>query len=156
MSFEEKLTKVLANFLVFLLVAMVINVLLQVLARFIGFAMPFTEELAGYLLVWVGVLGASYATGQRLHLAIDLWPRSASEAKQKRFNVIVNIIVIIFAFFVMVVGGLNLVYITLKLNQLSPVLEIPKGFVYMVIPLSGLLIIYYSIMNMRRNPYGSY
>lgn len=153
---EEKINKYLANFLVFLMAAMVINVLLQVTARFLGIAVPFTEELAGYLLVWVGVLGAAYATGQKLHLAIDLLPRSLDEKKQKRLNIIVNFIVIIFAFFTMVVGGINLVYITLSLKQFSPVMEIPKGIIYMVIPLSGLLIIYFSILNMRHNPYNKY
>jgi TRAP-type C4-dicarboxylate transport system permease small subunit len=42
------------------------------------------------------------------------------------------------------VGGINLVYITFALKQISSALQIPIGFVYLVIPLSGLFVIYYS------------
>ena len=135
--------------------AMVLNVLFQVFARFLKLQAPFTEELAGFLLVWVGLLGASYATGKRLHLAIDLMPRSKSPEAQKKFNVTINLIVLLFAFGVMVIGGIRLVYIAISLNQLSPVLEIPKGYVYTVLPLSGLLIMYYSLVNMQiEKPFG--
>lgn len=135
--------------------AMVLNVLFQVFARFLKLQAPFTEELAGFLLVWVGLLGASYATGKRLHLAIDLMPRSKSPEAQKKFNVIINLIVLLFALGVMVIGGIRLVYIAISLNQLSPVLEIPKGYVYTVLPLSGLLIMYYSLVNMKiEKPFG--
>ena len=43
----------------------------------------------------------------------------------------------------MVIGGLRYVYLTFTLGQISPALQIPMGFVYLVIPLSGLLVIYY-------------
>ncbi|MBX2842011.1 MAG: TRAP transporter small permease [Flammeovirgaceae bacterium] len=150
---RTKINDILGNFLVFLMALMVINVLLQVLARGLKFSMPFTEELAGFLLVWVGLLGASYATGKHLHLAIDIIPRQSSPATQKKLNTMVNIIVIIFAFTVMVIGGIRLVYITLSLNQISPVMEIQKGYIYTVLPISGILIMYYSFLNMKFNPY---
>lgn len=34
----------------------------------------FTEELARYLFIWIGILGAAYASGQQTHLAIDILP----------------------------------------------------------------------------------
>ncbi|MDO4230088.1 MAG: TRAP transporter small permease subunit, partial [Capnocytophaga sp.] len=43
------------------------------------------------------------------------------------------------------IGGINLMYITLKLNQTSPTLHIPIGYIYSVVPLSGILIIFYSV-----------
>lgn len=155
MKLRETLNSVLGTVLVILMASMVINVLLQVFARYLSISMPFTEELAGFLLMWVGLLGASYATGKRLHLAIDLMPRKATLGNQKKFNVIVNALVFLFALSVMVIGGARLVYIALTLNQTSPVMEIPKGFIYTVLPISGLLIMVYSILNLRENPYES-
>jgi TRAP-type C4-dicarboxylate transport system permease small subunit len=38
------------------------------------------------------------------------------------------------------------VNITLSLNQISPALGIPMGYVYLVLPLTGFLMIYYSIV----------
>ena len=48
----------------------------------------------------------------------------------------------------MVVGGLRLVYITYVLDQYSPALGLPLALLYLVIPISGLLIIYYKIADM--------
>ncbi|MBT32453.1 MAG: TRAP transporter permease DctQ [Thalassobius sp.] len=152
---KEKIDSLLGKTLTVIMGLMVLNVLLQVFARFLRIQVDFTEEVAGFLLIWVGLLGASYATGKGMHLAIDLLPRSKSIEAQKRFNVVINTIVLLFALSVMVIGGFRLVYITLSLNQLSPVLEIPKGYIYLVLPLSGFLIMYYSIVNMKNeNPFG--
>ncbi len=137
-----------------LVALMVVNVLWQIGSRYLTKSPSgFTDELAGFLLIWVGMLGAAYATGQRLHLAIDLLPRKVGESQQRVFNVVVNLLVLIFALAVMVIGGIRLVYITLSLNQLSSALQVSLGYVYAIIPVSGLLIIYYSILNMWSNPY---
>jgi TRAP-type C4-dicarboxylate transport system permease small subunit len=45
----------------------------------------------------------------------------------------------------MVLGGGNLVYITYVLGQISATLQVPLAYVYVIIPLSGLLILYYQI-----------
>lgn len=137
-----------ARTLIFLMGFMLITVIWQVASRYI-MADPsiFTDELAGFLLIWVGLLGAGYATGQGLHLAIDLLPRKLEGQGKIRLNLLINFMVFLFALLVMVIGGSRLVYITLKLNQLSASLNLPLGYVYMVLPISGLLIIFYCIWN---------
>jgi TRAP-type C4-dicarboxylate transport system permease small subunit len=44
----------------------------------------------------------------------------------------------------MFVGGIRLVTITFYLNQISAALQIQLGYIYLVVPLSGLLMMYYS------------
>jgi TRAP-type C4-dicarboxylate transport system permease small subunit len=151
----RKTIDLLTSRLLMLLVAlMVLNVLWQVASRYLTKTpSSFTDELAGFLLIWVGMLGAAYATGQRMHLAIDLLPRRSSPARQRGFNLVVNLLVCLFALAVMVVGGARLVFITLTLNQVSSALGLPLGYVYAIVPVSGLLIAYYSILNLRHNPY---
>ena len=128
---------------------MVLNVLWQVASRYVvNSPSSFTDELARYLLIWVGLLGAGYVTGKKLHLAIDLLPSRTTGKKAKNLAIFINTIVALFAMFVMVWGGLKLVYITLTLKQNSAALGLPLGFVYSVLPLSGILIIYYSIDNL--------
>ncbi len=152
-KFRKALDLILSRVLVFIMAVMVINVLWQVFTRFIMKSPSgFTDELARYLLIWVGLLGASYASGQNLHLSIDILPAKADFQKQKYYHLIVNIIVAAFAFFIMVIGGLNLVYLTLILDQTSAALELPLAIVYSVVPLSGLIIIFYSIMNLFEKP----
>lgn len=153
MKFRERVDSALFNFLVFLMAAMVLNVLWQVASRYV-FQSPsnFTDELSRYLLIWVSLLGASYVAGKKLHLAIDIIPQKLEGKNERNLNILINVLVAIFSLFVMVWGGTNLVYITLKLDQISSTLNIPLGYVYVVVPLSGLLIIYYSIVNLFEKP----
>lgn len=141
--------KILSNFLIIIMGAMVINVLWQVFTRFVmGAPSSFTDELARYLMIWLGVLGAAYVSGKNMHVAIDILPQRASIATQKKLTHIVAFIIMIFAFFALVIGGFRLVYITFVLDQQSAALQIPMALVYLCLPISGLLIIYYKISDL--------
>lgn len=144
---------ILEKTLIILLALMLIQVLWQVFSRYvIQVPSSFTDELSRYLLIWVGLLGASYATGKKMHLTIDILPSMLKGRKKKNLGMIISLLVMAFALFVMVIGGIRLVYITLTLGQTSSSLEIPLGYIYMVIPLSGIMIIVYSILNIIERP----
>jgi TRAP-type C4-dicarboxylate transport system permease small subunit len=118
MNLRVKIDKLLATFLVIIMTAMVLNVLWQVASRFIlGSPSSFTDELARYLMIWVGILGAAYVSGQNMHVAIDVLPRRLNEQTQKKLLFIVRLLIILFCLGAMVVGGLRLVYITHVLDQ---------------------------------------
>lgn len=139
--------------LILLLGLMLLQVLWQVFSRYIlRVPSSFTDELSRFLLIWIGLLGASYATGKKMHLTIDLLPNSLTGRKKKMLNLIIHMLVMLFAFLVMVIGGVRLVYITLTLGQTSSALEIPLGYIYMVVPISGIMIIFYSILNLVEEP----
>ena len=142
---KKRIDKLLELALIILMGANVINVLWQVFTRFIlRDPSSFTEELARYLLIWVGLLGASYAAGKKMHLAIDVVLQTIKNKKKIWAEMCVQISLFLFSFFVMVVGGLRLVTITLTLNQISAALRIKLGYVYLVLPLSGILIMFYA------------
>ena len=153
MKLRKSIDSILFKLLAFLMAVMTINVLWQVASRFIlGSPSSWTDELSRYLLIWVGMLGASYVAGQKLHLAIDILPTKLQGKKERNLNIVINTLVALFALFAMVWGGINLVYITLVLDQNSPALNVPLGYVYFVLPLSGIIIIYYSIVNLIHKP----
>ncbi|WP_108425377.1 TRAP transporter small permease [Flagellimonas amoyensis] len=144
MGFRKQVDKILGWILVVIMAVMVINVLWQVFSRYItGNPSSFTDELARYLMIWVGVLGAAYVSGRNMHVAIDVLPMKAGKKTQLLLFRMVNVLIILFAFFALVVGGIRLVYISYILEQHSPALNVPLAFIYTVLPLSGLLIIYY-------------
>lgn len=152
MSLRERIDKLLANFLVIIMAAMVLNVLWQVASRFIlGSPSSFTDELARYLMIWVGILGAAYVSGHNMHVAIDVLPTRLNAKSQKKLLLIVRILIILFCLSAMVVGGSRLVYITHVLDQNSPALQVPLSLVYVVIPISGILIIYYKITDILKH-----
>ncbi len=151
MNLRGKIDKVLAGFLVIIMAAMVLNVLWQVASRFIlGSPSSFTDELARYLMIWVGILGAAYVSSHSMHVAIDVLPSRLSRKHQKKLMLIVRILIILFCLGAMVIGGSRLVYITHVLDQNSPALQVPLSLVYVVIPISGLLIIYYKISDILK------
>lgn len=143
---KSKLDKVIATMLVILMALMVMNVTWQVTSRYI-FQNPssFTDELSRYMLIWVGMLGAAYVAGKNEHLAIDIILTSLKEKTQKKVLILVNVLVMVFALTVMVIGGTNLVYITFILAQKSAALQIPLAYVYCMIPFSGFLVCYYQV-----------
>lgn len=146
MKIKKWVDDILYVILAILMALMVVNVLWQVASRYIlGSPSSFTDELSRYLLIWVSLLGASYVSGKKLHLAIDLLPLKLHGKKALRLNIFINSIVAVFAFFVLIWGGINLVYITLTLEQTSAALNVPLGYVYAVLPISGVLIIFYSM-----------
>lgn len=127
---------------------MVVNVLWQVVTRFLlRDPSSFTEEIARYLLVWVGVLGGAFAVGTRIHLAIDLLPSKLAGRRKGLLELFIETCIFVFAALVMVVGGSGLVWLTLDLGQTSAALQIPLGFVYLVLPLSGLVMMFYSALH---------
>ncbi len=151
MQLRKTIDKVLANILVIIMAIMVLNVLWQVASRFIlGSPSSFTDELARYLMIWVGILGAAYVSGKNMHVAIDVLPKRLNKLAQDRLLLIVRLLIILFCLLAMVIGGSRLVYITFVLGQNSPALQVPLAVVYMVIPISGLLIIYYKLSDILK------
>ncbi len=141
---KATIDKYLGWVLIILMVSMTLDVLWGVLTRYVvGSQASWTEELARFLLIWIGILGAAYASGQRMHLAIDLLMPRLNAQQQRRLNILINCLIMAFALAVLVIGGFRLMYITQVLGQLSAALRVPMYWVYSVIPLSGMLIIYF-------------
>lgn len=141
---------ILGPMLVGLMGVAVINVLWQVFSRYVlGAPSSFTQELARFLLIWVGVLGAGYGVGQHDHLALELLPERLEGRAQAWLRIVIQSCILLFAVGVMVAGGLRLVYIQLTLGQTSASLNVPLGYVYLVLPLTGILMAFYSLVHIR-------
>lgn len=141
---KGSIDKVLSRFLVLLMAIMVIAVTWQVFSRYVMQApSSITEELSRFLLIWIGLLGAAYASGQQDHLAIDLLESKLNSQNKKRLKIFINILIIFFCITVLIIGGGNLVYVNFDLGQNSAALEVPLYIVYAVLPLSGILVIAY-------------
>ena len=147
-KFQHKLNRVLEVFLVFLVSILVIDVLWQVFSRYLlSSPSSFTDELAGFLLIWVGVLGAAYVAGRQEHLAIDILIQKSPPARQKKLQYFIHSVIFLFSFFVMVVGGVILMYTRFVLQVKSAALQLPLGYVYIILPISGLIIMYYEVLH---------
>ncbi|WP_209401373.1 TRAP transporter small permease [Pseudozobellia sp. WGM2] len=146
------LNKVIEALLVVVFGLLVIDVVWQVVSRYVvGQSSSFTEEFARFSLIWLTVLGAAHINGSKDgHLSMDfLLSKLPADRKVKRQKII-QILMALFALIIMVIGGGNLVYITLTLGQTSSALQLPLGVVYSIVPISGLIIIFFSIYNIKK------
>ncbi len=148
-QFQHILNKVLEVSLVILMSVLVLDVLWQVFSRYLlSSPSSLTDELAGFLLIWVGVLGAAYVAGRKEHLAIDILIQRSPPARQRFLLYLIHSLIFLFALSVMVTGGFILVYSRFVLQVKSAALQLPLGFVYIVLPISGLFIMFYEVFHM--------
>ena len=139
---KVKVDQILGYALVIMLAVMTLDVLWGVFTRYVmSNQASWSEELARFLLIWIGILGAAYASGQRMHLSIDLLENKPVK--------LIAVLVILFALGVLVLGGTRLVLLTAELGQRSPALGIPMSIIYSVVPISGMLIIYYRLTDLK-------
>ena len=140
------LNKVLAFFCTSLSILLVVCVVFQVFSRYVlGTPSTLTDELARFLFIWVGLMGAAYAMGQKRHLAIDLLVIKLEEqpVKLRALKLLISVISMAFAGVIMVYGGGSLMMKTLATGQVSPSIGVEMGLVYAAIPLSGCFMLFY-------------
>lgn len=153
----EKLTKSIEIFLMILMSVMVIAVVWQVFTRFVmNSPSTFTDELSRYLMIWVGIFGGAYTFAIKRHLALEMLMPKLSIKNQYWLQIFINLLVILFSYVVLVYGGTLIVNATLAYNQISPSLtffgsEIPVGYIYLVSPISGALIIIYGAYDIAQS-----
>jgi TRAP-type C4-dicarboxylate transport system permease small subunit len=152
--FINLLTRLLEIVLIITMGALVIDVLWGVLSRMLaGWGIiarqsSWTEELARYLMIWVGLLGACLAFESRAHLGVDYLVGKFHTSARKVLRLGALLVVLLFAVGVLLVGGWELVTRTLALKQDTPALGIPKGWVYLVVPISGVFTVIFTLGHM--------
>ncbi|WP_101776254.1 TRAP transporter small permease [Pasteurella oralis] len=149
----EKLFKlvnqILIAFLVSLSAVLVICVVWQVISRYIlSSASIVTDELARFLFMWVGLIGAAYATGLKRHLAIDLLLMKSKGKNKTLLEIFISCVMLFFAGFILVYGGANLAWDTHVSGQISPSLSIDMGLVYLCLPVSGIIMMFYILIDL--------
>lgn len=123
-----------------LLAVMVVLMLWQVFTRYM-LATPalFTEESLRFMMIWTGLLGTAYCFGTRQHLALELLPSMAPPPLRRALGVFNGLVTIGFAVATMLFGGWQAS--TSSMQQLSPIMQIPIGYVYLVLPIAAVLIV---------------
>ena len=129
-----------------ILAVMVVMSVWQVFTRYVlNSPSTISEEFLRYSLIWVSMLGAAYAFGNKKHLAIELFVDKLPKSKSLPVHILIEVIILAFAMIVMIIGGLKTVDLTMA--QSSAALGIPMGFIYLALPVSGTFIIGYSAIS---------
>lgn len=127
-------------------IAMVLLTCWQVFTRYVLSApSSWSEELVGYLFAWMSLFGACLVTGERGHMNIPLLVEKSSPAIQKLLGIFAEIIAFFFAVIILVYGGVQIS--SLAMGQMTSSLGVPVGVFYVVMPICGVVIALYTILN---------
>lgn len=123
-----------------LLAIMVVLMLWQVFTRYV-LSTPalFTEETLRFMMIWTALLGTAYCFGTQKHLALELLPSMCPPRARRLLGIVNALITIGFAVITMFFGGLRAS--NSAMEQYSPIMQIPIGLVYLVLPISAVLIV---------------
>lgn len=143
-SLKRPVDRLLETALVLLFFALFACVIIQVFTRYVlNDPAIFTEEASRFAIIWLSLLGTAYACGRLEHMAYTMFPEKLKGAKLLAHMRSVAAMVLLFGLTVMLYGGGMLVMRAFDFEQLSATLALPMGYVYLCIPISGLLIVYY-------------
>jgi TRAP-type C4-dicarboxylate transport system permease small subunit len=148
--------------LVVLLAVMALTVAWQVSSRLLArlclamdwpvFIQPsrWTEELAGFQLSWVALLGAAWVLREGAHPGLDLLYRQLGPGLRRGADALGAALIALFSVVVLVYGGLRLVFMTQELGQRTAALDWPMAGVYSVVPVAGALLALFALESFLR------
>ncbi len=126
--------------------AMVALTCWQVFTRYIlGNPSSWSEELVSYLFAWMSLFGATLVVGERGHMNIPILVEKLNMGARKVLAIFSEVIACLFAVVILIYGGMQIT--TLAMGQMTSSLGVPVGVFYVVMPISGVLMIIYTVLN---------
>ena len=131
--------------IIFIFTAMMfLSVIAQVIFRYVlKQPLPWSEELARYLMVWVACLAGSEAYRMKSHVGVDFVARLLPVAPRKWVFQIGHMAVFVLMV-VIIYQGVTLSWMLME--QESPALEIPMGWSYLAVPAGAAFIALHALI----------
>lgn len=147
---RNTLNKVIEVICITLLAFMVVLGTWQIITRYVlNNPSTVSEDLLIYSFVWMSLLGSAYVFGKKDHMTMVFF-RQKLESKSTKakitLSIMTELLIMIFSALVLVFGGTQISM--LAMGQVSPALGISMGYIYLALPLSGVITIIYNILNL--------
>lgn len=141
---KSVLDKLLYWIVVALFALMVVVVVWQVFSRqVLGSPATWTDEGARLSFVWLGLFASAFLFGERGHIAVEVLARKFPAGAQRLISILVELLVLAFALVVLVWGGWRASQNAW--NQTLSALPFTSGQMYLALPVSGVLMAFYSV-----------
>jgi TRAP-type transport system small permease protein len=132
----------------FLMALICFTVFIGVLFRYIlNSPLGWIEEVARYCLVLVTYFGAYLALRRSQHMTIDLFYNQFSKKNQRLIS-IAGLLIIMPFFVALSITGYQ--YSVAFIDQRTPFLGIPYGFIYLILPVTGILFIIATLVELTK------
>lgn len=135
-----------------LLVAIVLAVVLQVVGRYVlRISLPWPEELARFLLIWLTFTGAVVGTWRNAHFRVDFITQRLSSRVNRVLSLAIDALVSV-SLIVFVWQGVELARVTGFMR--STTMELSMTYVYGVLPVGGLFMLGWFLREVLREARG--
>ena len=105
-----------------------------------------TVWLLTYSFTWMALFASALVFGKRDHMRMGFIADKLTGTKRMILELVIELLVFAFTFVVLVYGGISIT--KLAFAQVTASLGIPMGAVYLVIPICGVIILIYNVLNM--------
>ena len=139
-AFNNILSKIEQYFIGILLLVIALLLFVNVVLRFFGSSIVWSEELARYAIVWLTFIGSSVCIYKGAHIGVDAIMNLLSDKGKKilRLSTILLSIIFTILFTYLSIVITKGVYTN---NQVSATLKIPMVYVYGAMPVGGVLML---------------
>nr|WP_295270103.1 TRAP transporter small permease [uncultured Blautia sp.] len=143
---RKGMNTVVSTICIVLFAVMVVVGTYQIITRFI-FNSPSTvsEELLTYTFAWMAIFSSAYVFGKRDHMRMTFVADKLPKEQRKILEIVIELLVIAFAVIVLIYGGFTIMGLTM--TQKTASLGVMMGVVYAVVPICGILIAIYGVLN---------
>ncbi|MBU3143290.1 TRAP transporter small permease [Clostridium sp. CF012] len=147
-SLKIKLTKALEVICISLFIFITIIGLYQIITRYV-FNSPSTisEELLTFSFTWMALLSAALVFGKREHMRMEFVANLFKGKASVFLTIISEGLILIFSALVLVYGGMQITKLTSL--QVTASLGVPMSYIYVIVPISGVLIIIFNVLNIN-------
>jgi TRAP-type C4-dicarboxylate transport system permease small subunit len=145
-TFRKWLDRVLRVLCIALFATLVLLVVWQVFTRLVlDDPSAWSEEAARYTFVWVSLIGISIAIGEKADVVMDFLVEKLPVKWQRLADVLAYLCVLMFVSYVMIYGGL--LQTAASWTATNPLLPLSQGQLYLVVPISGIIIAFYLLLH---------
>lgn len=128
---------------------MAVMIFLQVIYRYVlADSLSFSEELARYMFVWSVALGSAVALRSRAHIGVELLVERLPPRFAKPAKLLAGALNLLF-FGMLIRYGIEMVAATM--DQESAALSLPMGYVYLAVPVSGVVLFLCEMANLAED-----
>lgn len=125
------------------MIAMMVVIFSQVVARYVfHHSLTWSEEVGRYIFVWISFLGLAAAFKAGAHVSLDLLVRYLKGVSRKSLELVNGALIVVLSSAILI-SGIKLFF--LGMRQKSPALKLPMHWVYIVVPVSGLILLYFAL-----------
>lgn len=129
-----------------LLVLITVLTCVQVFSRYVlNFSLRWSEEVPLIMMVWFGFISLALGVKKKLHISIEVFFTFFPEPAQKVILKFVDLCILIFGI-IMVIYGFKLSVV--MMGSTMPATKMPTGYLYAVVPISGLFVAFDSLMSL--------